>query len=87
LAARYGGEAAPVSSLVVAVPTEPHAAIGTEAATPALAPAVPAEARPVEAGPTLDGRQRRMLLLMMMNSAAQQPRFGTLGRLRRPTRP
>jgi hypothetical protein len=81
LAALYGGEAAAEASLVVAAPIEPHAATGgIEAAPPALAPAVPAEARPIENPPTLDARQRRMLLLMMMDAAAQQHRFGTLGR-------
>jgi hypothetical protein len=81
LAALYGGAAAAESSLVVALAIEPHAATGgIEAATPALAPAVPAEARPIEDQPTLDARQRRMLMIMIINRAGQQLRFGSMGR-------
>ena len=81
LAALYGGEAAAESSPVVAVAIEPHAATsGIEAATPALAPAVPAEARPIKDSPTLDERQRRMLMMMIINREGQQLRFGSMGR-------
>jgi hypothetical protein len=75
LAALYGSEVAAEDPLVVAVP---HVATaGIDAATPALASAVQAEARPIDARPTLDARQRRMLMMMMiMNGAAQQPRYG-----------
>jgi hypothetical protein len=80
LAALYGGEAAAESSLVVAAPIEAHAATGDiEAATPAFAPAAPAEARPIENRPTLDERQRRMLMMLIIMNATQ-PRFGTMGR-------
>jgi hypothetical protein len=81
LAALYGGEAAAESSPVVALAIEPHAATGgIEAATPALAKAVPAEAGPIEDQPTLDARQRRMLIIMIINRAGQQLRFGSMGR-------
>jgi hypothetical protein len=59
LAALCGDEAAAEASLVVAAPIEVHAATGgIEAATLALASAVPAEAGPIENRPTLDERQR-----------------------------
>jgi hypothetical protein len=70
LAALCGGVAAAESSPVVVVAIEPHAATGgIEAATTALTPAVPAEARPIEDQPTLGARQRRMLMIMQSGSA------------------
>jgi hypothetical protein len=81
LAALYGGEAAAESSPVVALAIEPHAATGgIDAATPALAPTVPAEARPITDSPTLGESHRRMLMIMIINRAGQQLRFGSMGR-------
>jgi hypothetical protein len=81
LAALYGGATTAESSQVIAVLIEPHLATsGIEAAAPALTPAVPADAQPIEARPTPDESQRRMLMMLMIMNAAQQPRFATMGR-------
>jgi hypothetical protein len=81
LAALYCSQAAAESSLVVAAPIEPHAVTGAvEAALPAVAPAVRAEARSIEDRPTQDERQQRMLMMLMIVKTAQRPSLGRIGR-------
>jgi hypothetical protein len=48
--------------------------------TPAAAPVLAADAKPVAAVNDPDGQQRRLLMLLLMNSAGPLGTYGTLGR-------